>query len=382
MRELLGGADVTDRQLAEMVASLLGDDVESLRDIEASPVDYDVPSITTVGRWWVSGTAVTRAGARPFRMFVKQVQAWQRHPVFQLVPAEHRAEAAAGIPWRTEPLIYRSDLADRLPDGLTMPRALGVFDIDELSAAVWLEEVPARPVAWDIERYRRAAYLLGRLAASREVAPLGRIGTDFTVSWFTWGRMTVQVFPLLRSEDVWRHPLCAAFDVELRDRLLAAAERALELAAEIDAMPFLTCHGDACPNNLLAAEGDNDFVVIDFGFWGRMPLGFDLGQLLVGDVQIGKRSADTLAAVDDVIVPAYIDGLRAEGSDIPPGLVRRAHAIQMLLMIGLSSVPNDLFDKPVTHEALRIADDRAGIARYCLDLEDATMSAPAQVDMP
>ena len=55
--------------------------------------------------------------------------------------------AAASVPWRTEALAYASDLGDRLPDGLSMPRALGVFDLDELSAAIWLEEVDRPAVA-------------------------------------------------------------------------------------------------------------------------------------------------------------------------------------------------------------------------------------------
>src|SRR5205814_404342 len=45
-------------------------------------------------------------------------------------------------------------------------------DLDAGSAALWLEQVPARRVAWDLRRHARAAYLLGRLAASRAVAPL------------------------------------------------------------------------------------------------------------------------------------------------------------------------------------------------------------------
>ena len=75
------------------------------------------------------------------------------------------------MPWRTEPLAYRSDLAERLPDGLRMARCLGVFDLDELSAAVWLEKVPAHPAVWDAERFARAAYLH---RAVRREPPRGR----------------------------------------------------------------------------------------------------------------------------------------------------------------------------------------------------------------
>jgi hypothetical protein len=151
----------------------------------------------------------------------------------------------------------------------------------------------------------------------------------------------------------------------------AAATRRVELAKEGDALPRLTSHGDACPNNLLAGDGD-DLVMIDFGFWGAAPVGFDLQTLLVGDVQLGRRRADTLAEVDEAIIPAYVDGLRAEGCEIPEVVVRRAHAIRSLLMTGLSTVPVDLFGAPMSEGIQRIADDRALIARYCLDRLDAT----------
>ena len=144
----------------------------------------------------------------------------------------------------------------------------------------------------------------------------------------------------------------------------------MALAAEADALPFLLSHGDACPNNLLAGAQDDDLVMIDFGFWGGAPVGFDLSQLLVGDIQIGKRGADDLAELDDAIVAAYVAGLRAEGCQIPEEEVRRGHALCLLLMTGLSSVPFDLFEGPVDERTLMVASDRAQLARFALDLVD------------
>jgi hypothetical protein len=371
-RSDLGAADVADDHLSAMVARLLGVRSAELVEVTVEPVDYDLPAITTAARHWVGGQALTPRGTEPFRMFVKHVQSWARHPWFQRVPEEARELAAAGVPWRTEAEIYRSDLADRLPAGLSMPRALDVVDIDELSAAIWIEEVASREVAWDLERYRRAAFLLGRLAASPAVAPLAALrDVDWSLGIYTEGRLRVQVVPMLMSDELWQHPLCVAFDDELRDRLRAAGARAADLAAEGDALPWLTSHGDACPNNLLD-DGTGDLVLIDFGYWGAAPVGFDLQCLLVGDVQIGRRPADTLAEVDEAIIPAYVEGLRAEGCDVPEAVVRRAHAIRCLLMTGLSTVPFELFEAPMTDEVRRIAADRALIARYCLDRLDAT----------
>jgi thiamine kinase-like enzyme len=146
----------------------------------------------------------------------------------------------------------------------------------------------------------------------------------------------------------------------------------MALAAEADALPFLLSHGDACPNNLLAGAQDDELVMIDFGFWGGAPVGFDLSQLLVGDIQIGKRGADDLAELDEAIVAAYVAGLRAEGCEIPEEQVRRGHALCLLIMTGLSTAPFDLLEGPVNDETIRIAADRAALARYALELLDTT----------
>jgi hypothetical protein len=374
-RTLLGPADVSDAELTRMVAALLDHDPTSvtLDDVAVEQVDYAVPSITTAGRYWVSGTASTPAGHKAYRLFVKHVQAWVRSPFFAEVPSEFAELAAAGVPWRTEPLAYRSDLGDRLPDGLTMPRALGVFDLDELSAAVWLEEVSHPPRPWDRPRFERAAHLLGRLAASRRVAPLRHVGEfDWSVHAYVHGRIHAQVMPILAS-DIWDHPLVAgAFDADLRDRIRAAAERAPAYADELATFPALNGHGDASPNNLLPGATADSFVLIDYGFWQELPLGYDVSQLVVGQVQIGERGCDDLAELDAACVSAYTAGLAAESLVVDESAVRRAHALQLLLFSGVSSVPFELLGAPITPELERVAAARAAIARHSLDLVAST----------
>ena len=375
-RSALGPADVTDGELAVMVADLWGTDPDETELLEsgAEEADYDLPAITTAGRYWVHGRARADGREQAFRLFVKHVQSWSRHPFFQEVPPEHRAAAAVGVPWRTEALAYRSDLRERLPEGLTMPRAVGVFDIDEESNAVWLEEIAVVPAEWDLGRYARAGHLLGRLAASPRVAELRDVGKRaWELRTYFDGRLALQVLPLLRDEQVWQHPLVAgAFAEELRARLVGAADRAEACLDELATMPVATAHGDACPNNLLARADSDALVLIDYGFWGPNPIGFDLAQLLVGDVQLGKRSADSLTEVEDVVLAAYVDGSRAEGCDVPVDVVRRAHALQLFLFTGLSTLPFELLDSPPTPAMHDIAAERARIACFSLDLLDAT----------
>lgn len=88
-RALLGAADLGDEELATMVASLLGEQRVELLDLEVSLVGYDLPSITTAGRHWVSGHAATASGPRPFRIFVKHVQCWSRSPTEVIGPDNH-----------------------------------------------------------------------------------------------------------------------------------------------------------------------------------------------------------------------------------------------------------------------------------------------------
>src|SRR5664279_4463648 len=256
-RRILGAADVSDAELAGIVAGWLGespDDIEVVHS-HAEIVPYDLAAITTAGRYWGRGEAQTPTSTRPFSFFVKHVQSWSRSPLFAAIPPDFRESAEASVPWRTEPLIYRSDLADRLPDGLTMPRAVAVRDLDEKSAAVWLEEVPTVPRIWTEQYLARAAYLLGRLAASpavRELAGIGGNPDGRPVRGYLQGRLTHQILPMLRSEAIWQHPLVApAFDAELRRRLLDAADQLPRYVEEVERMPSGTSHGDACTNNIL-----------------------------------------------------------------------------------------------------------------------------------
>ena len=375
-RTALGPADVDHATLTSMVAALHGADPATV-EVASSGVEefpYDLDSITTAGRYVVSGDSLVDGAPVPYEMFVKVVQSWARSPMFAMVPDEMRDFAEASVPWRTEPLAYRSDLGERLPDGLTMPRALAVFDLDEKSASVWLEKVPVVEREWDEVRYVRAAYLLGRLAGSPRVAELADVGQhSFTMADYANGRLFTQVIPILRDEGVWQHPLIAAtFGDELRDRLRAAAAEVPAYVEEVLALPHTAAHGDACPNNLLATTDSPDFTLIDYGFWMRMPAGADLSQLLIGDVQIGKIRAGDLAARDDAHVTAYVQGLRDEGCEIPEPAVRRAHALHMLMMSGLSALPVELLDQPPTPALEAQVADRAVIARFCLDRVETT----------
>lgn len=374
-RSALGPADVPDATLAAMVATLYdaGDASVTVLRSSAEEVDYELPAITTGGRWWVRGTASVDGHERDFTLFVKHVHEWSRSPFFEEVPPEVREWAAGMVPWRTEGAVYRSGLRDLLPDGLAMPRAVGIHEIDDRAYAVWLEVVPTVDVPWDLDRYRSAAHLLGRFAARPGIRALARIGSrEWDVRSYVDGRLGHQVLPILGDEGIWHHPLVADAFGELRPRLLATVDRLPALTAELLAQPELVGHGDACPNNLLVRPDRDGFTMIDFGFFMALPVGFDLGQLLVGDAQLGRSDGRDLATRGEACLASYVDGLAAEGLDLDLATVRRAHALHLLVFSGLSAIPFEHLAAEPTDALRAMAATRAAIARHALDLVDQT----------
>ena len=372
-REVLGRADVDDERLLAMVAAQLGEPADQVEivSVEARAVDYALPAITTAGRWWVDGQARVGDVHRPFRFFVKHVQSWARHPFFAQVPAEYRVCRCSrrALAHRAERLPIRSGRpAPRRPDHAALVRR--VRHRRRVGLAV------ARRCRWPANSVDRRTVRPGGPPA-RPVGrqPVGRAAgralddSGWHVGQYAIGRLRLHVLPMLRDDGLWRHPLIAeAFDRELRDRLLRAADGVDELIAELRAAPLLVGHGDACPNNLLSRPDDDDLVLIDFGFWGPRPIAFDLGQLVVGDVQLGYRAAADLPRIEQVCLSAYLKGLRVEGCDVGLDVVRRAHAVQLMLFTGVSALPFELLEAQPTPELRHVAAERATIARFSLDL--------------
>jgi hypothetical protein len=73
-----------------------------------------------------------------------------------------------------------------------------------------------------------------------------------------------------------------------------------------------------------------------------------------------------------VCLPAYVEGLAAEGLVLDAAVVARAHALQLLFYAGISAVPVDDLGLPVTPALVESAAQAAAVARFSLDLLEAT----------
>jgi hypothetical protein len=372
-RAVLGDDDVTDAELAAMVADLWEVPEVRLLDSTAAMVDYQVPAILTGARSWVRGHADAGDGPREFTLFVKRVHHWRHSPMFALVPPEVAEWAATTVPWRSEVLVYGSDLADRLPDGLTMPRALRVDDRSDDTAVLWLEAVDHDATSWTLDTYVRAAHLLGRVSGSPRVAERAAVDPQpWHIQYFVAGRLAHTVFPLLDDDEVWRHPAVAEHFGPLREQLHAMTGHIDALAEEFAVLPHRAAHGDASPNNLLRHPHGDGFTLIDYGFWRPQPIGYDLSQLLVGEIQVRRLDADDLPQRAAACLAAYAEGLAAEGSPVEPDVLRRSHAVCLMLFNGLPSIPVEVLGEDDQDAVAHHVAQRAAVLRYALDVHADT----------
>lgn len=334
----------------DTLAGLLGAD--RVLERRTDEVDYELETITTQARRWVSGRVERDGVTEDFRLVAKVVRSADRSSVWAFIPPEGRAGTLEMLDWRVEPRVYASDLAAHLPPDLAMPRCLGVRRIDEGSTVIWLEAVTDVVAAWGDDDLARAARALGRLAGSSAVAAVAdRVGHPcgpVQARRYWHGRLSMQFGTAYRDPSLWHHPVLAAeVDGPTRERILGLLDAAPALVAEIETLPLLSAHGDGCANNLLLTP--RAVVAIDWAFFARLPLGFDLTQLVVSDIELSRSAASTLAHRQAVALPAYAEGLAAEGVRVDPDALLRAHRVQAALAAGVSVVPLEhLSDDPRT----------------------------------
>lgn len=316
----------------------------------------------------------TTTDGQQVSVFVKTLRSIRHWPMFETIPEAFRDAAVAGFPWHVEADVYASGLLSDLPDGLRSPRLLLIEELGDDRTRLWMEDVAAPPAAWDLAQYQMAAHALGRLAgrfpAARLPAELPPLGMGLRA--FFRLRIESTVLPPLRSDQTWDHPFtraALAVDPDLRADLLTLVDDAPLILDMLDGLPLTLAHWDACPQNLLAdPERVDVFVAIDWSFTTTAPVGFDLGQLLVGLAQTGELDPTELPAIHAAIVPAYLEGLRNEGVDADPADVRTGYVGSLLLRSGFTGPPLELLGRSDEPGIADLFAQRARYSRFLLDL--------------
>ncbi|ONI71812.1 aminoglycoside phosphotransferase [Kribbella sp. ALI-6-A] len=371
-----------DDQLTDLVRAVTGDPNAVPLTARAEPFPYAIGTPSTAALVRVLGTARHTDGSTGnWSCFVKQLQSPRHWELLHLVPEQIREHFVQNLPWRLEIAVFRSDIASVLPDGLRLPAVYRIDEYDDDRATLWMEDVVQEPGVWGIERFRRAAFLLGQLSARRQphlVQPFlpqteaARPGMG--LRYYTEGRVMMNALPALADRETWRQPLLAAAvcntgDHRLRDDLLELGEELPAVLDALDALPQCYQHGDASPQNLLVPLGSPDeFVVIDWGFDCPQAVGFDLGQLLVGLAHAGELSPTALPAVDAVILEAFTEGVAAEGMQVSPEQVRYGYLGSLLARATFTALPLENLGKPVTDADVALFESRVQLTRALVDL--------------
>jgi len=377
----LGEARPDDAMLAELVRAATGDDGAVPLSAHAVPVDYPFGTPSTAGLDRLRGTARLSGGeTADWSVFVKRLQSARLWRGLHQIPEAMREQFVAALPWRLEVAVHRSGVGDLLPDGMRLPALYGLDEADD-RATIWMEDVALSSAPWDLDRFARAATLLGRLAARRQphlVEPLlprpGVTTPGYGLRHYARGRVGMRALPTLAADETWRHPLlaaavCTTGEHRLRDDLLALGNRLPAVLDALDALPQTYQHGDASPQNLLVpAAAPDTFVVIDWGFDCPQAVGFDLGQLLIGLGHAGEVEPDALHAVHVVIVDAFTAGLNADGEVATVDQVRLGYLGSLLVRAAFTALPLEALGAPASDELAVLFVERVRLTRFLVDL--------------
>lgn len=373
---MFGLASLTPAELAQVTSAAVGRPVRPASTL-VTPIPYDWGSPATAGLWRVvvsgqpaqaPGHDAQAAGPVSYTYFVKLLRHPRRWPGLAHLPDQaSRDEFVGFFPWRFELDMLECGIGDVLPAGMRTPRLHHVKSTDQDHLGLWWEFITERPAPWDLPGYRRAAFLLGRLAARRrDGAEVNRLlppvcrqahPSGSSLRFFTERRVLRGVLPALRAGQIWDHPLAGAAlrqsgDMALPADMLELAGRLPPVLDMLDRLPQTYAHGDASPQNLLLPDNQPATIaVIDWGFGSLLPIGFDLGQLLVGLAHAGRSDPSALPDIDAAIFPAYLDGLAAEDYPAAPAQVRLGYLGSLAARSALSALPLELLSRPPASNA-------------------------------
>ena len=373
--EPLGRDALPDDEFTALVRTITGDPQAVPADVRVEPVDYPIGTPSTESLNRVFGTS----NGVEWSCFVKKFQSVRYWPMMHLLPEEFRALFIHNLPWQLEIAVHRSDIADLLPEGLRLPAAYRIDVYDDDRATLWMENVVQEWGPWPIDRFERAAYLLGRLSARRQphlvepFLPRDHVTTPgIGLRFYSEGRVRRAALPALADPKTWKQPLlsaavCNLGEHGLRDDLLELGERVPAVLDALEALPQCYQHGDASPQNLLVPRDKPDeFVVIDWGFDCPQAVGFDLGQLLIGLAHAGELAPEALPAVHKVILKSFQDGLKAEGMQVSEDEVLYGYLGSLLIRAAFTALPLELLGK--SDASKELFEQRVQLTRAMVDL--------------
>lgn len=284
-----------------------------------------------LGVWRLSGNALTDNTLQPWSIILK---GWA---------APDSSTVASGWNWpHREMEMYRSGFLADLPGGIRAPTCYEETERPDGSVWLWLEEITDNTEGrWPLGCYAVVARHLGQFnGAYLAERPLPE-DPCISRSWLR-GWVEAAAPAVAELANVPDHPLVRQVYpphvIETYTRLWA--ERHAYYAA-LDQLPQTFCHLDAFRRNLFIRQGpkgDDQTVLIDWGFAGIAGIGEELAPLIAGSVCFLEVPVDDARKLETMVLESYIEGLRDTGWHGDPDLVRTRYGIAATLRYGVGAL--------------------------------------------
>ena len=285
--------------------------------------------------------------------------------------------------WKREWLAFDTGLLDRLPGRLRAPRRVLTTQPAEDECWIWMADVRGRHGASLTDGNLTT---IGRdLGTTQGAFAVGALPDDewLSRSWLRgWVGACERLVDVLRDDPLTDDRLAPLRPC--RDRVLALWDAREDLLGIVESAPQSLVHCDFWPANLFV-DDDGHAVAIDWSQIGIGGLAQDLDQVTLDTVWMQVRPDCSLDLLEDLVVPAYADGLRTAGMDVTDVQVHRwyaaaASAHYPWMAGGIALRSRD--DADVARQEKRfgrsfaaLVADRARVIERALDLGDAALGS-------
>lgn len=248
--------------------------------------------------------------------------------------------------WKREWLAFDSGLLDSLPGQLRAPRTALTTQRNDDECWIWMEDVAGRTsAALELDDYPRIARALGTTQGAYASGAVALPDQPWlSRNWLRgWVDVCAHFVDTIRDDDRWHDPRLTSL-LPLRSRVSALWDRRDELFAIAAEPPLTVAHWDFWPMNVYV---DADVVAIDWSQIGLSGITHDLDQLTLDTVWMHIRPDESLEVLEDLVLPAYVEGLRESGYDVSEEQVRRWYgAAAALRYAWLGGGQVDLLEDP------------------------------------
>lgn len=284
-----------------------------------------------LGVWEVSGLAIAEGQPREWVMVLK---GWGTGSA---------ATSPDAWEWpRRETRVYTSTLVDQLPAGLVAPQYYGRTQRPDGTEWLWLERVfDVDHDPWRLERFaevaRRLGQFNGRWLAVGTLPSDPWLSRDWVMKWTE--RVAPEIGMLDRADG---HPLVGrAFPAGVRRGYWRIWKERDQLYSALSGLPKTVCHLDVFRRNVSHRETriGSEMVLLDWSFTGIAAIGEEVAPLIAASLYFGDVPTAQAAALESIVLDAYVAGLNDSGWHGDPELARIGYLCAMVLRYGVGCVP-------------------------------------------